>query len=499
MALASAFRTRPTVEGGIPADFPSQVGRGEAQLVPKGRLTDIIEQQAQRRAAEEESERQRKERLEKELEVKKPNLLPRDEKRYQEMSADYYEDKINNINNLNDPEVKARLKQKKQQLVDFGMKSVSLHKEVIRRSAASAKGVWVNTENFDQLLDPSYIGKESDYLEQYVSGQKLLGDITEKVEPFDLDQDFRLNVLRPMNQAKDRRQTSMTLDDGTVITTKIEELTAEEARAIAGQRYLHAPVKEAADAQYEALPPETQAQYDGPEDYYVTSRTLPFIGIERFQRRTKADPKRDFVWGAGRVSSNKWTFVDTVLVETETDWDRFLQLTTEEDRAFYGGLASELNTIEKERIKKEGKGKKIHTVRIQNIGTEAENKPISIQVDKQGSRVFAFPIAWRYEEGKEDEAKLIIGQKVGVGADAEWRIDEISAKISSGDIEAITSPPGKPGMTLDRFIKEAGTAPPEGSVKYNYGGKTFTYQQLVDKYGKDKADAHIQAGTFKAQ
>ncbi len=492
---AAAFKTQPLSEvGGIPADYPSQIGRGEAQVFGPNDLTRIIQGNQARRAAEERAKAKKAESLEKELEIAKPNILPRDEKRFEQMRADYRQDKLENVNNLNDAEVKARLKQKKQQLWDFGIKSADLHKEVIRRSAKTSEGDWENLENFEQLMDPTYVGSEEGYLGQYVSGQKLLGDIKEKPEPFDLDRDFRLNVLRPLNAAKDKGQTSMTLDDGTVITTKWEELTKEEARSIAGMRLEHPPVAKEAQARFDALPPETQAEFEDYKDYYITQRTTPFIQKDVFQKRTKADQDRGYVWGSGRASGKKWNFVDTVQTTKDFDWAAEGPFLPKE-------VVGALQKRQKDRKEKFG-DRQIHTVRIQNIGTEAENKPISITVDEEGSRVYAFPIAWRYEEGKEDEAKLIIGQKVGTGEDARWLIDEVPANYSSGDIEASTAPPGGQGMTLDRFRAEAGGkkgGTPSKSKTYLFGGKEYSYDTLVQKYGKAKADEHIRVGTFKAK
>jgi len=437
---SAAFRTRPTPVGrSIPAEFPSQIGVGEAQLVPEGDLSGIIAGQQQRRAAEKEAATRRRVKLEKELEVAKPNLLPRDEKRFEQMRSAYYQYKFDNINNLNDPEVKARLKQEWMELKDLGIKSSGLYKEVIRRSAATAKGDWENTENFDALMDPSYVGTEEDYLAQHVGGWKLLNDIKVKPKPFNLAADIRLNVIRIMNAAKDRGQTTRTLDDGSVHTTEVTELTDEEAKAILRQNALEPPVAKAIETQFGQLSEEEQAQYNDPVDWYTTVWSTLFTGKQIFEKSTKpTGAGLEFTFGSGRASNKKWNFVDTVQTPDKFDW-------TAETTFLPKEVISALKKRQATEKKVSG-DRRIHTVRIQNIGTETENKPISIQVDEEGSRVYAFPIGWRYEEGKEDKAVLIIGQKVGTGADAEWLIDEVPAIYSSGDIEAVTK------MTLQRFI-----------------------------------------------
>lgn len=442
---AAAFRTRPSGDvGGIPAEFPSQIGRGGAQVFGEDDLNRLIQGGQQQRAQEKQRKAARQAKLEKDLELAKPNILPRDEKRYGEMNTDYYNDKLENVNNLNDPEIRARLKAKKQALMDFGVKSANLHKEVLKRSVATSEGEWDNLKNFEELMDPTYTGTEEDYLGQYVGNQKLLGDIKEKPLPFDLDRDFRLNVMGPLKAAAEKGQNSMTLRDGSVSTTKWEELTKEEARAIASMRLEHPPVDKEAQARFDTLPPETQDEFEDYKDYYITQRTTPFIQRSEFHKQTKADQPRGYTYGGNRAYSRKWNLVDTVQTPDKYDWG---ELSPFLPKDVVNALTKKQATEEK--VKGE---RKIHTVRIQNIGTEAENKPISIQVDKEGARVFAFPIAWRYEEGKEDEAKLIIGQKVGTGADAEWLIDEVSEELSRGDIDAAT------GMTLALFNERtAGT------------------------------------------
>ena len=96
---------------------------------------------------------------------------------------------------------------------------------------------------------------------------------------------------------------------------------------------------------------------------------------------------------------------------------------------------------------------------------------------------------------------MVIGQRVGSGEDVRWLIDDVPASFSSGDIEAATTPPGGQGMTLDRFrtqaVGQGGT--PSKSKTYLFGGKEFSYDTLVEKYGKAKADEHIRVGTFKAK
>ena len=485
---AAAFRTRPTPVGrSIEAEFQSQIGRGEAQVFGPDDLTRIIQGNQARRAAEQRQEAAQKERLEKELDLSKPNILPSHEKRFEQMRAAYFKDKTENINNLNDPEVRSRLKQQKQALLDFGIKSANLHKEVLRRSAATTKGDWENLDNFEALMDPTFTGTEEDYLALYVGSQKLLADIKEKPAPFDLDRDFRLNVLNQLKVASEKGQGSITLSDGTVVTTKWEELTKAEARSIAEMRLQYPPVDKEAQTRFAALEPDVQNEFEDYKDYYITSRTTPFIQRAEFQRRTKGDAETGYSWGFGRASSKKWNFIDTVQTPDKFDW-------TAEGPFLPKEVVAALKKRQATEKKISG-DRKIHTVRIQNVGTEAENKPISIQVDKEGSRVYAFPIGWRYEEGKEADAKLIIGQKVGVGADAEWLIDEVPADVSSGDIEAATN------MTLELFQEKAigGKIPDITEKTYIFGGKSFSYKTLVDKYGKEKADEHIRAGTFKPE
>ena len=158
-------------------------------------------------------------------------------------------------------------------------------------------------------------------------------------------------------------------------------------------------------------------------------------------RKVSAEKGTSYNFSSGGASNKNWNFVySTGKPSPDFNW-------IAEYPELNPPLIETLKTVTSDVVER---------VRIQRISTEKENEPFSITFDASGNRKKATLIQWQRKKGGEWELLVIHSIKDKETGKMKPEFKAIPNKYAWPDIKAQTGEKDDPGMTLERFLKEAG-------------------------------------------
>lgn len=198
-------------------------------------------------------------------------------------------------------------------------------------------------------------------------------------------------------------------------------------------------------------------------------------------RKVSAEKKgTGFNFSFGSASSKNWNYTYS---KSEPD----------DQRVDWGALYPGINPSVIDALIKANTGV-VERVRMQRTSTEAENKPISITVDKEGNRENLIPIQWQRKKGEEWMLLVIAEAKDENDNVIGTELKEIPNKYAWPDIKALTGEKDDSGMTIERFLKESGVETEKQSVK-----TTKKTTEPIKKEEKPKYEKVFKNSTFNGE
>ena len=303
------YRTQPIAQGAIPAQFPSQIGEGEAQIFPRIPVPDLTGI----------AERKRKER---EGLLKKPELptgmIPAMRRAMQSEIDEYY----NELKMLKPKE----LRQRKDEILERAgtWLGVARDSEVLygetakKQQQALIKGEsrFENYENLNEITsDAFYSGKP--LMEAQIAAEDKEKAVKAKRIPFDVP-GYIATKGKSLIQMKTEANTVSWTDPDTnqVVTQTIKEFNETGAKQVANLMMEHPSLFGEVQYKYNGLPPEEQNQYTDINDYFAKEFIIPFTKEDIATRRTvpkegeaaKKTPgaytTKNFKWGKQKNTHN---------------------------------------------------------------------------------------------------------------------------------------------------------------------------------------------------
>lgn len=319
------YRAKPLAKGGIPADYPSQIGRGLAQIFPTYDPKPTIAMQ-QREAARRRGEKVAEQKEEQELYEK---ITTGDPKMYRNYVAAYSKEGIElrdelkeNINKYKTAPFYKSEFDKKLELHNLkGQIGVATSAAMIKKGALIEKGgEFENMEAIEALTEQEF--KELE-LPEMIKRLNDLAGVTKKVPEFDISNYLSTTGLRLLKYSEETNTISWNDPvTGQVLTQETTLLEPADTESVGNMLLKHAPLFEKAQREYNDLSSEEQAGFFDPKDYFVQTYLDPFLKEER-KLAIKGAPGKGFEISIGSATTPLYEFtereVDIPIVQLGTN------------------------------------------------------------------------------------------------------------------------------------------------------------------------------------
>lgn len=459
------FRGAPIAKGGIPAEFPSQIGVGPAQVFGPYQSTFAQDEiardrlRASKKAAEDKAKEEKAKEHEFKPEIK--GMVPESIGPYMDAVNEHYTWLKDNTDKYGEPGFETEVLERENRLLGLAEVLKQGNKDIGERDTVIVNKGEGQFENEDRLGTL----RTKDYYQTIAAGDP--DEISSWIDKFGVDVGGITRKPPPIDLIEEAQNTAKSVDANIgPLVSRIDPLSGDTIyERTTDEKQYRADMDANADTRWDNSQ-AIQKAYPLKEGETASGAWRELVWNQRERReptpqiRAGETEGRDYTYTFNSARSKKWNFV---YGKTTTPFQiqAFPFLADAQLKA--------LNTY----LKKTGKAKTTERVRIQGTSSETENKPIFIRANADGEGITAIPIQWQRQKGGtwdllvladlEDydlsELQAIVGPQ-NVRELGNQYIITIPNEFAKEDIEGLT------GMTIEQFL----------SKKKSKGGKAPSFQ-----------------------
>lgn len=223
------YKAKPIAQGGLPAEYPSQMGRGQAQVFAPFNPLPLAQIQAEKKAQRQAEEAKVKEGID------MPGVFFSHVPPFEEEAAKIKEKANENPEWVNSAEGKQRIYELKQAAIA----SKNIGKNIMARGVSVTKGKWEGTEALDELTSTewaSQVAREKGLFGLISASAEKLRTVKEKPKP--------TNYWKKIQSVKPSLKGTKIEKGEVTITDKGANEAANAKRAITTFNYLLTPIEQ---------------------------------------------------------------------------------------------------------------------------------------------------------------------------------------------------------------------------------------------------------------